>query len=695
MTEGEMKKTKTQTEKNLTTLIDQNTAATPADFNPEDAIEEIKQSVGELFGNDELSRFLRKKAGEIKRSDEEQARLLNELNAKAFALTKDVAVKGIRVERGKGYYATISTDSFDKIDSLLQKLYHPKKYKQLENHLFVPEKIAVDHQDLESEIPEVIHGILRHEIGEVKYNNWKQFIIRQYHIEQKSIKGEMGKGWGKDYAHFINGVGDPRINNLVSKDSPEARKDIIFAELSGVLGLIDLLPGLPRHVQFLLLANCRDAEDYAPGIVELLLRQADSMAVHYYQKHKQLLAEISQAADIKDFYKLANQLWSEYAKSIVDRERREIDDYACLVQMLPISPGAGSVIDKHNGVLIPLPDGLDNKLGILPQYDRINPDSSDKENPSPFDKGKNPFSEIQKRLEKMEESKERGPGFGHQEGRTKRIKASNKRPRTSNHQKRFGGHIRDLCHRFANSVTEFTPMSASAVVKRQNRGALSVRSFINTQGRRRDIYNKVSRFLKHYALFSIIIDTSGSMQGSAGSHRTKISYTKDAAYSFCDGLAQKKIPFELLTYGSFDNCDPMECWDPIEIIHPIENLSNFSIKERNRLAYIKADGGQSDVLALESSAARLFELAGTFECIPFFLMICDGCTGIELKYAVQKVRKSGGIVVGVGLMLSADEKEEFFINFENNGIIVDDMNLLVPAITHKLIIERNRILLLN
>ena len=76
-------------------------------------------------------------------------------------------------------------------------------------------------------------------------------------------------------------------------------------------------------------------------------------------------------------------------------------------------------------------------------------------------------------------------------------------------------------------------------------------------------------------------------------------------------------------------------------------------------------------------------------------MICDGCTGIELKHTVKKVRQSGGVVVGVGIRLSAGDKEEFKINFENHGIFVDDMNQLVPTITSKLVIERNRILIWN
>ena len=670
------------------------------ELDPESVIEEVRESAWKRLGEQVLDTFLCKKDRNFKRNQAEQAILLHELNAKAFALTKDVAVKGIRVETGKGYYATIGAACSEKIDDILQRIYHPRKYKQLENHLFIPEKIAVDLNDMESEIPEVIHGILMHEIGEVKYNDWKQFILRQYHIEQKSIKGEMGKGWGKDYAYFINGVGDPRINNLVSKDSPEAKVDIVYAELSGILGLIDSLSGLPRHVQFLLLANCRDAEDYASDIVALLLRQADSVAVHYYHKNKRLLAEIAQAEEINEFYRLANQLWSEYVKSIVDLEKRNVEDYESLTNMLPISPQTGAVIDKHNGVVIPLPEGIDNKMRIHPQYRRVDQNDTGTKHRENGDIDKKRSLEIQQKLDQLRDSRQnskfwRDGRVGNQEGKIRRKNSAKIRQQSSNYQKRFSGKIRDLCSRFANSVNEFTPMSASSVIKRQNRGSLSVRSYINTQGKRQDIYNRVSRFMKHYALFSIIIDTSGSMQESAGNARSKISYTKDAAYSLCDGLAQKKIPFELLSYGSFSNCDSNECWNPIEIIHSIENLSDFSVEERNRLAFIKADGGQSDVVALESSANRLFKMAGHLECIPFFLMICDGCTGIELKHTVKKVRQSGGVVVGVGIRLSAGDKEEFKINFENHGIFVDDMNQLVPTITSKLVIERNRILIWN
>ncbi|MCP4752634.1 MAG: VWA domain-containing protein [Proteobacteria bacterium] len=664
------------------------------EFDVTRAIEELQDETGELFKKDELDRLFGKKFIQKKRDEAEQNDLLRVLNAKATAMTADRTKNGIRVETGNGYYSTVSQENSGKIDTILRQGIHPRKFNSLENSLFIPERITVDGKDMEGELSEIIHGILRHEIGEVKYNDWKQFILRQYWIEQRAKKGEMGKGWGKDYGFFINAVGDPRINYLVSKDSETSRKDIVYAELAGISGLVGKLGQLPRHQQFLMLANCREAETFAPSIVDLLKDEADPLAVNDYIKHKKLLEEIARAEDIKEFYRLANKLWVDYAKNIVVADRREIEDYRQLQDLLPMPGGMGSVYDRHNGVLIPLPMEAMEQAGSLPECRVVDRVDTRESRPANRFLDKEKVREISERIQEKRESEngdQRETGrirSGEQEKGEGKGKKAGKNARKGNHHRRFSGSITDLCNRFANHVHEFTPQQASAIKRRQTRGSLSVRSYINTQGRVRNIYNKMEKYLKYYAVFSVIVDTSGSMGMIAEKRRNKLEFTKDAAYSLCDGLSQKGIPFELITYGSEGNYD-------LEIVHSIDDLGDFSIAERNRFAAVTATGGQSDVLALESSAERVFKFAEETDGTPFFLMICDGCTGVELKHAIKKVRDNGAIVVGVGIKLDREDKAEFKANFGNNGIFVDNMNRLVFAITDKLKIERNRIMLIS
>jgi hypothetical protein len=499
--------------------------------------------------------------------------LIKELNAKAFAMTSHIAKNGIKVEKGEGYYATISRANSEQINQILRTKIHPKKFKELNNNMFIPEKISVDHKDTEDECSEIIHGILRHEIGEVKYNDWKQFILRQYIIEQKAALGEMGKGWGKDYGAFINAVGDPRINYLVSRDSAEAKKDIMYSELAGLLCVLDIIATLPNHHQFMMLANCRDAEAYAPKLVNLIKQQADPVIVKYYEKHKKLLEQIARTKNILKFYELANQLWVDYSKNIVDLKKRDLDDYPLLFKTLPMSSSNGIVYDKYNGVLIPLPMDAMKDAGTLPNTTIVNrlDNREDKAGNKYLDRKR--LKEIQEKIKELDEKKSKADNRGIQSGDQE--KGSGKGTRTKigvtnlHYQKRFKGYIEDLCNRFANNIYEFMPKQASDIVKRQSRGRLSIRSYVNTQGKARNIYNKLDSFMKYYAVFSIIVDTSGSMSERVNFKRRKISYVKDAAYALCDGLAQKNIPFELLTYGSYD------CFN-LEIIHTIDDLSDFN-----------------------------------------------------------------------------------------------------------------------
>ncbi|MBU2646142.1 hypothetical protein KKI24_15665 [bacterium] len=648
-----------------------------------------------LFEKDALFSLFDRKKQFKKRSYQEQALLLVDLNAKAFALTVNIATNGITVERGQGYYAGCSRENAEKIEMILSRGVHPKKYKLLDHHLFIPERIAVDAGDLENEIPEAIHGSLRHEIGEVKYNDWQQFILRQYAIEQKCRKGEMGKGWGKDYGYFINGVGDPRINYLVSRDSEEARRDIIVSELQGIIGLLGAIGGLPRHHQFLMLANCREAETYAPDLVNLIKKEADPIALQYYNKHKRLLTEMAEAEDILLFYSLANQLWIDYARNIVACDAdRELEKYCRLSELWPMPSNMGALYDGQNGVVVPIPDERITVAASVPgvQWEnRVGP-----QHPVP---PRDPLNEekmmsVCRAIEAHQEDEQRKnnlrglPVSGIQERAHGKGRKSGKKSRKRNHHQRFCGSIDDLSNRFANNVHEFTPKQASDVAKRQNQGNLSVRSYISTQGRAKNIYTQLKPYLKYYAVFSVIVDTSFSMQGDAEGGRSKIDYTKDAAYAFCDGLSKKNIPFELLTYGSEDSTG-----FELEIIHLIDDLGHFSTPEKRRFAAITATGGQADVWALESSGERLFQFAREQACTPFFVMICDGCAGFELKTAVRKMRRAGAVVVGIGIKLNHHEKEEFNSNFGNAGIFVDDMKQLVKAMTDKLKVERNRLLL--
>jgi hypothetical protein len=167
-----------------------------------------------------------------------------------------------------------------------------------------------------------------------------------------------------------------------------------------------------------------------------------------------------------------------------------------------------------------------------------------------------------------------------------------------------------------------------------------------------------------------------------------LSYTKDAAYAFCDALSYRKIPFELSTYSSL----PVK---GLEIIHRIDEGPDFSAAERNRFAVTTSSGLQSDVWAMESSAERVIPFAKAHQCTPFFILIGDGCTGVELKHAVKKLRRDGAVVVGVGIKLSPMEKAEFLSNFGTFGILVDDMRQLVNRLTAKLKVEKNRILLFS
>lgn len=658
-------------------------------------IEEIEAFAAELFARNELKRFFERKLSFRKRTEEEQAELMRELNAKAYAMTFGQSGLGITVEKGRGYYACCSRHDADRIERILGKGVHPSRFKLLDAAMFVPDRITVDADDLENELPEVIHGSLRHEIGEVKYNNWKHFVIRQYHVEQKCIKGEMGAGWGKDYAYFINGVGDPRINHLVSLDSEEARKDIIYSEIDGIIGMLDFISDIPRHHQFLMLANCRAAETFAPTLAAAVRELADPVAVHYYEKHKPLLQEITEAVEINVFYRLANRLWVDYTRHIVAGDQdRGIEQYRRLSEIWPVCNGMNMTLDSVNGVLIPLPGNTADFCDMAPHLTILNPQAYDSEGQPASEADREKLRELSNRLlgdRQENESRERQHGqrvSGDQEKKKNRTARPGSSAKRRNHGRRFKGGIEDLSNRFANNVNEFMPMQAAALRKRQSRGSLSIRSYIDTLGRATNIYNSAVQFTRYYAAFSVIVDTSGSMAAMVEDKRSKMAYTKDAAYAFCNGLAGKQIPFELITYGSSDS---PQCG--LEVIHAIDDLSRFSRLERSRFAAVTATGWQSDVWALESSAERLFPFAHDSSCTPFFLMLCDGCTGIELKHAVQKLKQNGAVVVGIGIKLNKSEKEEFHTNFGRDGIFVDDMRHLVSAMINKLKVERNRILL--
>ena len=664
--------------------------------------EEVKNEILQTTSlkENELNDFFQRRLALKGRTAKEVIHLLSELNAKALRQAQQTIFKnGLKVIDGEGYYSTISEENSQKIDDILSDKIKGdlslNNINNLDSRWFIPEIIVVDRIDLRKELSEVIHGILRHEIGEVLFNRWDLFITSQIKMEETCQKAEMGNGWGKEYGLFINAIGDPRINYFSSLISREAEKDILYAEFSGVIGLLDEIKELSVNQQFLMLANCREVEKYSPILVELIKKQAHPEAVRFYHKFKKELEQISRTRSIDKFYQKANKIWSHYTK-LLPEEGPQKDQYERVLVLLPM-PGGSMLYNEKTDILIPLPGNVAKRVKTLPNIVVLVTSEDRKEQSDKLDKQK--LEEISGQIEinqqKMDNQSlweksqalfdenmfpELREGFGIQE---KKGDATNKSQRVSVNYQQIFAPVQQMSSQFRRALCEFMPKEGLNIHHRKPSGYLNIRDVIDTMGASQEVHLRSEKQIKYYGIFSVIIDNSGStIEESHG--RKKLDYFKEVGYALCDAFSDNGIPFELMNFDF-----------PIQPISPFHSMEEFSVEERDSVASMIPEGGQADAFCLSDSATRLIPFAKENNCTPFFIIICDGCTDISLKYTVDEIRKQMAIVIGVGVMLPEEDKFFFSGNFGNHGILVDEMNTLVPQLVGKLKTEVQRLKILK
>lgn len=650
--------------------------------------EEVNQPPS-IITQDWLEQFGKRKKQTSRRTFDEAHQLLQQLNARAFSLAyKRVFKHGLRIEAKTGYSSTISHENARKIENALATGQAPATYAALERDWFVPEIIVVDMEDLYAEITEVIYGILRHEIGEVLFNNWCMYILRQHQIEQTAIAAEMGEGWGKEYGMFINAVGDPRINRLVSRMSHAAATDIRYAELNGICMLVDKIANAPVHIQFLLLVNCREAELYAHATTELIKTKVEPTALQVYEANKTLITAIAEAEEIRDFYTLANRLWPIYLP-LIDASERGLNAIKQLIHLLPMPMCANLMHDKRNDLLLPAAENVartnqTSQLQLLipteksrrtrltsTNLDHLKVQQSSKTLAEDANEKADGDDEVCENGEAPDDlsakpggSRLRGNGIASMLSRglgSACLRVESLKP---------------LCNRFAAILNDFMPIEAPDAIFRQRQGTIDVASFINTCGLSEEINTQIVPNQKVFSVFSVIVDNSGSTAGEP------ISAFKKVAYVLCDSFSQKQIAFELLNYGNFETNQRNDI-DNL-VIHSLNNGSNFTTKERSRLANLDAFGGQFDTVCLINSASRVLPYSEKHECTPFFLLICDGWAEFSLNEEVKKLSQKGAVVLGVGVGIDEEAHANFKETFGRHALLVSSPARLVEKIAAKL-----------
>lgn len=195
---------------------------------------------------------------------------------------------------------------------------------QVDKSLLTPDRIIYPEADLLNRPETYVFGVLRHEIGHLKYTDFRLLLEGQKFAQEENYQP-------LDFATLLNAVEDPRVNNLEMGTSQIAQERFaeIYRENFGPI--LEQMKLLPLPVQFSMLVNGEWAgvfpEIAERGDFEKLTGQAEERVLEAYLETKAASQRATASPSARESYEIIrDEIWPIYKELIEQYLNQESQD---------------------------------------------------------------------------------------------------------------------------------------------------------------------------------------------------------------------------------------------------------------------------------------------------------------------------------------------------------------------------------
>jgi hypothetical protein len=184
---------------------------------------------------------------------------------------------------------------------------------QIDPKLLRPDRLSYPEQDLYERDEDYIFGVLRHEIAEMKFSDFRALLSGQKMALEEGYKPE-------DYHTLFNATNDCRINNLEAAGSKTAKERLAGIYEEDLGSFFEKVQEAPVPLQYAALTMSRWASDFTKieALKDLEAKIANQAVLDTFKKTFPALERVFQAGGKEHAKILQEEIWPQY-KNLIEQ----------------------------------------------------------------------------------------------------------------------------------------------------------------------------------------------------------------------------------------------------------------------------------------------------------------------------------------------------------------------------------------